>query len=74
MKRSWVRGRDVTASFAATPAGAVAITAAPPSIALTQAQRKSDADYLKLLEPEHGMPSDTKFEIRTSAVGKVAKP
>ena len=73
-KRNWVRGRDVTATFAATPAGTAAIIASPPKIALTPAQQKSDADYLKLLEPEHGMPKDTKLELRTSAVGKVSKP
>ena len=73
LKRNWVRGRDVTASFAATPTGTAAIVAAPPSMVLTQAQRRSDTDYLKLLEPEHGMPRDMKLELRTSAVGKAAK-
>ncbi len=73
-ERNWVRGRDVTASFAATPAGTGMIVAAPPNVALTKAQQQSDADYMKLLEPEHGMPPDVKFEVRTSAVGKVAPP
>jgi hypothetical protein len=73
-RRNWIRGRDITATFVATPAGAGLIATAPPAVALTPTQQKSDDDYLKLLAPAGGMPKDTKFELRTSAVGKVDKP
>ncbi len=66
-----IRYFDAPAVFGATPAGAALIGAAPPSMTLTTKQRERDESYLKLLQPEGGMPSDVKLEMRTSAVGKV---
>ena len=72
--RNWVRGRDVTASFVAAPAGAAAMVAAPPSMLETKPQQQSDEDYLKQLSPKGGMPKDVKLEVRTSAMGKAVRP
>ena len=68
-----VAARDVTASFAATPAGTALLAAAPPDMLLSEKQRKADEGYLKALEPKKGMPSDVKLEMRVSAVGKAPR-
>lgn len=69
-----VAARDVTASFAATPVGTALIVGSPPAMVLSERQAQADKNYLKLLEPEKGMPRDTKLEMRASAVGKAARP
>ena len=66
-------GRDSFAAFGATPAGAALITAAPPAMVLTQAQKAADDKYGKSLEPENGLPKDMRLEVRVSGVQKVTK-
>ncbi|QYE33959.1 hypothetical protein KZX46_14150 [Polymorphobacter sp. PAMC 29334] len=68
-----VAARDVTASFVATPVGTGLLVGSPPAMVLSERQRTADENYLKLLEPEHGMPKDVKFEMRASAVGKAVR-
>ncbi len=69
-----VAARDVTASFIATPVGTALIVGSPPGNFLNDRQKQADEEYLKLLEPERGMPPDVKLEMRASAVGKAARP
>lgn len=65
----WVAGRDVGASFVATPTGTALLVGSPPSMVLSAKQKEADEAF-KLLEPEHGMPADIRLEMRTSSAGK----
>lgn len=73
-KMHWVAGRDVGASFVGTPAGTALLVGAPPSIILSQAQKRRDEAYQHSLEPAGGMPADVKLEMRTSAVQRMHRP
>ena len=64
-------GRDSSAAFGATPAGAALLAAAPPAMLLSQTQKAADNAYNKSLEPEGGMPHDVKLEVRISKLQKV---
>ena len=66
-------GRDGFAAFGASPAGAALISAAPPAMVLSQAQKEDDERYGKSLEPAGGLPKDMRLEVRVSGVQKVAR-
>lgn len=68
-----VAARDVGASYVATPLGAALISAAPPGIALSEAQKRRDERLLQQLAPDGGMPRDVKLQMRASSISKPGK-
>lgn len=59
-----VFARDVALFPGATAGGGALIAAAPPGVALSAVQKKSDEEYLRSIAPAHGWPKDVKLEMR----------
>ena len=62
-----VASRDVGLFQGATVAGTGLLTAAPPGVVLTSAQKKRDENYERSLAPKDGMPRDVRLEIRVTS-------
>ena len=56
--------RDVALFPGATASGAALMSASPPGVALSQAQKQRDEDLLKSIAPEKGFPKDARMDIR----------
>ena len=56
--------RDVALFPGATAGGAALMSASPPGVALSQAQKQRDEDLLKSIAPEKGFPKDARMDIR----------
>lgn len=58
----------IVGSYVATPTGATLFAGLPPEIMLTEAQSKRDAQLLKSITPEGGMPRDARLDMRVTSL------